>query len=71
MKYFLIGLAFCLCGVSSVFAQKLTVPIYLVAHKGHGASVGTVTFTDSRYGMLIQPHFHNLSPGLHAIPSPL
>jgi len=65
MKKWLLGLILCISGMGIIYAQKLTVPVYLVAHKGHGASVGTVTFTDSRYGMLIQPHFHNLSPGLH------
>ena len=49
----------------AAFAATLTVPVYKVAKHGHGASIGQVTFTDTRYGMLITPKLQGLTPGLH------
>ncbi len=47
------------------FAATVTVPLYKVAQTNHGASIGTVTLKDTRYGLLIKPRLHDLSPGLH------
>lgn len=37
----------------------------LVDDKGVGAAVGTVTATDSKYGLVLTPALHGLAPGLH------
>lgn len=50
---------------SAAMAATLTVPLYQVAKTGHGASIGSVSFKDTQYGLLIKPHLHGLSPGLH------
>ncbi len=45
---------------------KTTVPMQVVlAGQQHGQNVGTVTFEDSKYGLLIIPHLKDLPPGLH------
>ena len=49
----------------SAIAATITVPVYRTSEHGHGVSLGTVTFTDSQYGMLIKPHLEQLSPGIH------
>ncbi|MFP5383130.1 MAG: superoxide dismutase [Cu-Zn] SodC [Gammaproteobacteria bacterium] len=37
----------------------------LVDEKGVGADAGTVTATDSKYGLVLTPALHGLAPGLH------
>ena len=51
--------------LSTSFAATVVVNMYQTALKGTGPSIGTVTLTDSTYGMLIQPNLHGLSPGAH------
>lgn len=46
-------------------AETMEVPIYAVAPTGQGKSVGSVTLTDTQYGMLITPNLHGLIPGIH------
>lgn len=58
-------LAILLVVSTGVIAQSLTVPVYRTAEKGHGGSIGTVTFKDTSHGMLITPALHGLKPGLH------
>jgi Cu-Zn family superoxide dismutase len=48
-----------------VFAKTIEVPIYAVAASGQGQSVGSVTLSDTQYGMLITPNLHGLTPGIH------
>lgn len=56
---------------STVFAADLTVPMYFTAAKGVGASVGTVTISETKYGLLFTPHLsgltaaNSLTPGIH------
>lgn len=50
---------------SNSFAKSVTVELYRVAPTGHGASIGLVELTDTRYGMLITPLLHTLPPGIH------
>lgn len=42
-----------------------TIRFNLVDDKGVGAEVGTVTATDSKYGLVLTPALHGLAPGLH------
>ena len=47
-------------------AASLTVTMYLTAAPGkQGAEVGTITATDTQYGMLLTPHLKGLPPGIH------
>ena len=53
-----------LLAASSAMAN-LTVAMYLTSDEGHRESVGTVTISQTRYGLLLTPHLHHLAPGLH------
>jgi len=41
------------------------VQMQLVDAKGIGASVGQVTISESKYGLVFTPELHGLTPGLH------
>lgn len=41
------------------------VQMHKVAKQGVGASVGTITLSQSRHGLLIKPNLHGLPPGDH------
>lgn len=53
------------CGVSTVYAETLTIPVYMTAANGQGQSIGTVTVSDGMCGVLITPDLHGLTPGIH------
>ena len=46
-------------------AADTVVTMNLVDDKGTGAEVGTVTISESKYGLVFTPALHGLSPGLH------
>ncbi len=50
---------------TNIYAESLTVKMYQVAKKGRGAYIGTITATDTPYGVLLTPHLMDLKPGLH------
>jgi Cu-Zn family superoxide dismutase len=50
---------------TAAFASTTTVKMFNTAKTGQGSSVGTVTFTDTKMGLLIQPHLIQLPPGMH------
>lgn len=54
----------CIASVTSVFAD-ISVPMYITSTSGAGSSVGSVSITETKYGLLFTPHLHNLAPGLH------
>lgn len=62
MKNYLVALSFLAAG--SAFADVM-VPMNLVDEKGVGASVGQVTISETRYGLVFTPALQGLSPGLH------
>lgn len=49
---------------TNVFAN-ITVPMYETAKEGVGQSVGSVTISETKYGLLFTPDLHDLSPGIH------
>lgn len=49
---------------ASVYAD-IVVPMNLVDEKGVGASVGQVTISESKYGLVFTPSLQGLSPGIH------
>lgn len=48
----------------SAFAD-VVIPMNLVSEKGVGVSVGQVTVSESKYGLIFIPALQGLSPGLH------
>jgi len=54
----------CLGLMSATYAAK-TVEIELFDGKGKTTPIGTVTLTDTAYGLVIQPNLKNLPAGLH------
>lgn len=51
--------------VSSNAVASIEITLNLVDEKGMAAVVGTVTATDSPYGLVLTPALHGLAPGLH------
>jgi Cu-Zn family superoxide dismutase len=49
---------------ASVYAD-IVVPMNLVDEKGVGVSVGQVTISESKYGLVFTPSLQGLSPGIH------
>lgn len=47
------------------YANTVTVPMNIVLGEGTGKSIGTLTFSDSAYGLVIVPNLKDLSPGLY------
>ena len=50
---------------TTAFATTTTADLYNTAKTGQGSAVGTITFTDTKMGLLIQPHLTKLLPGMH------
>lgn len=50
---------------ASSVSASVVVPMNLVDEKGIGASVGQVTITETRYGLVFTPSLKGLAPGLH------
>ncbi|HET6515950.1 MAG TPA: superoxide dismutase [Cu-Zn] SodC [Thermodesulfovibrionales bacterium] len=50
---------------SLVFAEEVVVKINLVNEQGVGKEIGTITASDSKYGMILTPQLSDLTPGLH------
>lgn len=46
-------------------AEEVTVKINLVSTEGIGKEIGTITATDTEYGLLLKPQLTGLPPGLH------
>jgi len=49
----------------SVFAESKVVDINVIAKGKKIESIGSITFSDSKYGLLIKPSLTGLSPGSH------
>ncbi|OHV09329.1 superoxide dismutase family protein [Kushneria phosphatilytica] len=61
MRRWLMSLA--LLGCAAPALADVTVEMHRLDAQGIGESIGTVTFEESRYGLLIQPALHDLPAG--------
>ncbi|HEY1029061.1 MAG TPA: superoxide dismutase [Cu-Zn] SodC [Pseudomonas sp.] len=62
----LIPLAFALLGATSLQASEtVSVTIAQATENGPGAPLGTVTISQSAYGLVFTPQLNGLEPGLH------
>lgn len=57
--------SFCLIYNSASFAAEMVIPMFLTAEKGVGPQIGTITVTETKYGLLFTPNILGLKPGLH------
>ena len=48
-----------------VFAEDIVVKVSLVSEQGVGKEIGTITASDSKYGLILTPQLTDLAPGLH------
>jgi Cu-Zn family superoxide dismutase len=48
-----------------VFAEEAVIKVQLVSEQGVGKEIGTITASDSKYGLILTPHLSDLTPGLH------
>jgi len=48
-----------------VFAEDVVVKVTLVNEQGVGKEIGTITASDSKFGLILTPQLSDLAPGLH------
>ncbi|HET8870445.1 MAG TPA: superoxide dismutase [Cu-Zn] SodC [Aquabacterium sp.] len=65
MKNWIPALALIAVTGSALAEGSLTVRMNMVDENGVGASVGTVSITESKYGLVFMPALTGLPPGLH------
>jgi len=68
MRRLLIGLAGLLVGAlvpSPVYGEELIIHLHLVNAEGIGKEIGTVTASDSPFGLVLAPHLKDLPAGFH------
>ena len=53
------------CVMGTATAAEIRVPMRILADSGEGAVAGTVTISESRYGLVFTPSLNGLPPGLH------
>jgi len=55
----------CLAYAVTAPAADRVIGINLVSERGIGEQIGTVTATDSQFGLILTPRLSNLPPGIH------
>ena len=65
MIKYLFALTCFLLAAGFVFAEDVRVPVSLVNEQGVGKEIGTVTASDSKFGLILTPQLSELAPGLH------
>jgi superoxide dismutase, Cu-Zn family len=48
-----------------VFAENVNIKVNLVNEQGIGKEIGTITATDSKFGLILTPQLSDLAPGPH------
>ncbi len=62
----LLAVAACMLLFSGfVFAEDVVVKVNLVNEQGIGKEIGTITASDSKFGLILTPQLSDLTPGLH------
>jgi Cu-Zn family superoxide dismutase len=65
MKKILFALFMVMFFAGYALADELLIKVNLVTEQGIGKNIGTVTATDSQYGLILTPQLSDLSPGMH------
>jgi Cu-Zn family superoxide dismutase len=63
MRYAAVLALACVCGAAA--AAEIKVPMKMLGDSGEGASAGTVSISESKYGLVFTPSLSGLPPGLH------
>ncbi|MBW7984369.1 superoxide dismutase family protein [Enterobacillus tribolii] len=63
MKKTILATALLCCGIAHAATQEVT--LNQVTDQGIGASVGTITISETPYGLLFTPHLSGLPAGVH------
>jgi len=58
-------MVFVLFLAGSAFAGDVVIKVQLVNEQGVGKEIGTISATDSKYGLILTPQLSDLTPGLH------
>ncbi|MBE9080378.1 superoxide dismutase family protein [Romeria aff. gracilis LEGE 07310] len=61
----LVAIAALLAAPTAALAQYLSYPLRLVNETGVGETIGSVSLTNTEYGLLIMPDLENLPAGVH------
>lgn len=65
MKLSATALAVVVALVAAPAAAEMTVQMHAVSKQGVGEPIGTVTVSETKYGLVFSPDLSGLSPGLH------
>jgi Cu-Zn family superoxide dismutase len=65
MKNLLMIVAIGIFLVSIAYGEEVTVKMNFVTPEGVGKEIGTVTLSDSPYGLILTPQLTGLTPGIH------
>ena len=68
MKKILFALFIVMFFAGYALADEMLIKVNLVTEQGIGKNIGTVTATDSQYGLVLTPQLSDLSPGKHEGP---
>lgn len=60
-----IVMAFVLFLTGFAFGEDVIIKVQLVDEQGVGKEIGTITASDSKYGLILTPQLSGLPPGLH------
>lgn len=65
MKFFSIACAFIVYFFSICAYADLVVPVFFTAQQGQGKAVGTMTISETKYGLLFTPNLQGLKSEVH------
>jgi len=65
MRKVMIVIMFVLLMTGMAFAEGVVIRVQLVNEHGAGKEIGTISATDSKYGLILTPQLSDLSPGIH------
>ena len=60
-----VGVAIGLFGLTANAFAALSVPIHMASEKGNGPHIGSITLSESKYGLVLTPDLQALPPGMH------
>jgi Cu-Zn family superoxide dismutase len=65
MKKIIVVMLLVLLFEGAAFAEDILITVHAVNEQGLGEEIGTVTASDSAYGLILTPTLSHLTPGLH------